>query len=728
MAVWGEVAVLVKGRVVGVVFAQELSRLLAGSGWTAAFLADEAKVSRSYLSKLLRGTQSPSAAVARALDAALGAGGALAMLREVSEVPRPAQLPAAPLRWVGRTAEFARMDAALEQSQEARAPVVVSVDGPPGVGKTGLALTWAQSVAARFPDGQLYVDLCGYSPGGRATPPGEVLEGFLVALGLPAGQVPPRWEQRAAAFRTLVRGRRLVVVLDNAADADQVEPLLPGSEGCGCVVVVTSRSTLAGLAVRHDAVGIALDPLPLDEATALAEALVGSDRAWAEPAALRRVVAGCDRLPLAVRIAGQRIAGQRGATIAELVEGWSDEAARLDTLTADATTGVRAALSWSYRALPDPAARMFRLVGLVGPHRGRTIGGEAAAALAGVDPGRARRLLAVVAGTHLIEEGDRPGRFYLHDLLRAYAVERCTAEDTAQAREAAVGRVCAWYLHTAVRACRALAPSRFSPLRPVPLPEGAEPLGFTDDAAAMRWLDTELAAIPAVVELARRSGWREAAWQLPVALFDYFQIRKPWHVWVRTHEAAEQAAAEVGDRAALGWVLTNLAEAWRGQRAFARSGELYEKAIALRRAGEGVHGLAWALGGAAFLEVDRGQAAAEDGDRAEAERCFAVAGERAREAAGLFEQVGDVEGQAVMRATLGDIDRAQGRLEHAAAGLRRALELLGEVGHDYARAMAEARLAAVEAARGRRARPTCCWAEPVTGSGRCGNGGTWPRC
>jgi DNA-binding SARP family transcriptional activator len=334
----------------------------------------------------------------------------------------PRQLPAAVAHFTGRPAELSALTRQLDRPVGPSGTVTIwTIVGTAGIGKTALALHWAHRVADRFPDGQLYANLRGFGP--RVTPaaPGEVIRGFLGALGVPAAGLPARLEAQAARYRSLLAGRSMLVVLDNARDAEQVRPLLPGSPGC--VVVVTSRNQLTGLVVAEGAYPLRLD-LPSEEnAAELLARRLGPARVSREPGAAAELIGLCGRLPLALAVVAGRAASRPDVPLDRIVA--ELRVARLDALvTGEAATDLRAVLSWSYSGLTAPAAAMFRLLGL---RSGLDITVASAASLARMDLREARAALAELARAHLIEE-QAPGQFALDELLRAYAVERASAE------------------------------------------------------------------------------------------------------------------------------------------------------------------------------------------------------------------------------------------------------------------------------------------------------------
>ncbi|MET8846340.1 tetratricopeptide repeat protein [Amycolatopsis sp. NPDC004625] len=370
------------------------------------------------------------------------------------EVPR--QLPPSIRDFTGRADHVAALDALLPAADEGAsgAVVITAVDGTAGIGKTTLAVWWAHRVQSRFPDGTLHVNLRGYGTGDPATP-GEVLEGFLRALGLRAEQIPVGTEAQAGLFRSLAAGRRMLIVLDNANHADQVRPLLPGTPGC--VVVVTSRESLTGLVVTEAATRLTLDLLPQDDAVKLVAGILGPARAAAEPDAVRDLVRYCGRLPLALRIAASQVAPPH-VTVGDVVAELSDERVRLDALSQDGDdrAAVRAVFDWSYQRLPAGHARVFRRLGL---HPGEDFCVEAAAAVAGLELPEAKRVLAALARAHVIEPAAGRQRYRFHDLLRAHAVDRTGRDDSPAEVDRARRALLMWYAHHAKTALGILFPA-----------------------------------------------------------------------------------------------------------------------------------------------------------------------------------------------------------------------------------------------------------------------------
>lgn len=335
----------------------------------------------------------------------------------VAARPVPTQLPAAPYGFVGRAESVARLDATLTDDQQSTAITSVAMSGTAGVGKSALAVHWARRVVEQFPDGHLYANLGGFGPDPEPVPPGDVLPGFIEALGGRPERVPAGLADRAGAYRSLLAGKRVLVVLDNARDADQVRPLLPGSPGCH--VVVTSRDPLLGLVATEAAHPLKLDLLTPSEARAMLSRRLGADRLAAEPQATEELIACCARLPLALAVVGARAAinptQSLAALAAQLAGGRILDALHDD----DPSTDLRTVFSWSYRTLGSRAARLFAALGT----RGRTEADLAAVtAIAGEAPDHVRRSLDELVRAHLVTETS-PRRYGMHTLLHAYAEE-----------------------------------------------------------------------------------------------------------------------------------------------------------------------------------------------------------------------------------------------------------------------------------------------------------------
>ena len=456
----------------------------------------------------------------------------------------PRQLPGSVRQFVGREAELAVLTGLLECAGGTPVAAVISaIGGTAGVGKTALAVYWAHQVADRFPDGQLYVNLRGYDPG-PPMPASDALAGFLRALGMAGPDIPGDADERAAAYRSLLAGQRMLVVLDNAREAGQVRPLLPGSPGC--VTLVTSRDALAGLVAGDGAVRLDVDLLPLSEAVSLLRGLIGT-RVDEDLTAALALARQCCGLPLALRVAAELAAARPDVPLAGLAAELADLQQRLDALETggDERTAVRAVLSWSYQYLGPPAARMFRLLGL---HPGPDTTVPAAASLAGVPPLQAQRALGELIRAHLINE-HLPGRYACHDLLRAFAAEQAHAIDDQAACRAAIGRVLDHYLHTAHAADLLLNPARDQISLPAPADE-VRPQRLRDHGQALEWFRAEHKVLLAALTVAADTGFDTQTWQLAWTTVDFFEFLGHWHDWIATQHAAIAATQRLADQAA----------------------------------------------------------------------------------------------------------------------------------------------------------------------------------
>ena len=545
--------------------AAKLMVALAGSGERAAALSLFAAVSHRLADEL--GVE-PSAELRDTH---------LRILRQEQVVrradPRPRQLPSAVPGFTGRAAHLARLDALLprEGSGQGTAVVISAIDGTAGVGKTALAVHWAHRVAHRFPDGQLYVNLRGFDPTGPV-PPDEAVRGFLDALHVPAQRMPVGLDAQAALYRSLLAGRRMLVVLDNARDADQVRPLLPGSPGC--LVIVTSRNQLGGLVAAEGAHPVPLDLLDPADAAQLLVRRLGAERVAAEPEALATIVQACAGLPLALVIVAARAATRPGLSLAVLAGELTRARGGLDAFSgADPATDVRAVFSWSYRALSEPAGRLFRMLGL---HPGTDLAMPAAASLAGAPAAEVRPLLAELVRARLVAE-HTPGRYAFHDLLRAYAAELAAETDPPEERQAALQRMFDHYLHTAYTADARLNPHRDKITRTAAVP-GVTIYEVGDQRQALAWFAGEHATLLAVVERAAAAGYDTHTWQLAWAITTYLDRQGHWHDWAAVQDLALKAARRLGDR-------PDEADAHRGlARAYARVGRFIDAHVHYWRA------------------------------------------------------------------------------------------------------------------------------------------------
>jgi DNA-binding SARP family transcriptional activator/tetratricopeptide (TPR) repeat protein len=465
---------------------------------------------------------------------------------EVAGLGVPAQLPLDAQGFSGRRDELGILQdtlSARSAGPDETVPIVI-ISGTAGIGKTALAVRFGRQVAKRFGDGQLYVNLHGLDPGTPPMEPAEVLRFFLDALGVPPHRIPAGTEGRAALYRSLLDGKRMLIVLDNARDVVQVRPLLPGAPGS--LVMVTSRHEMTGLVAAEGAVPVTLDVLSDGEAREMLARRLGQDRAAAEPEAADEIISSCARLPLALGIAIGRAAARPKRSLAELAAELRDARGRLDVLEADAATNVRAVFSWSYDQLSETAAKMFRLLGL---HPGPDISLSAAASLAGMTRAEAGAALRELTRSHLVAE-NLPARFTFHDLLRAYAADQAERHDSEQERRAAVHRVLDHYLHTAMAASQRFSPFR-SALRLTSPQPGVLPADVTDKDQAMAWFDAEVAVLLALIGYADADRFDVHAWQIAWTLGPFFHRRGRWRDYAATGETALAAARRLDDTLAL---------------------------------------------------------------------------------------------------------------------------------------------------------------------------------
>ncbi|MGH3418497.1 MAG: ATP-binding protein, partial [Streptosporangiaceae bacterium] len=454
---------------------------------------------------------------------------------------------------------------------------IALVAGSGGLGKTSLAVHAAHRVRTSFPDGQLYVDLLGAT----AAPllPGDVLARFLRDLGVDGRDIPVDEDERAARYRTTLARRRMLVVLDNARDAAQVRPLLPGS--ASSAVLVTTRSRMPDLASTKL---VDLHVLADDEALQLFVKVVGEERAAAEPEATAELLDACAGLPLAIRICAARLVTRSGWTIRAMAGRLHDEHRRLDEMRAG-DLAVRASFQVSFASLPpstdkqgiDPA-RAFCLLGL---WQGPSISSVAAAALFGIPEYAAADALEVLVDTHLLESV-ATDRYRFHDLLRVYAAERAADDLSAAERDAALTRLLTWYMRTADAAGTAVSPRRYNIALDAAAGDDVPPLSFATSEEALAWYDDERANLVVATRQAAGSGWHEIAWRLPAPLFSIFNSRGNWADCIATNRIALDNARQIGNRQGEAWILNNLGDAL-GVTRQSEGIDCLERSLAIRR-------------------------------------------------------------------------------------------------------------------------------------------------
>jgi DNA-binding SARP family transcriptional activator len=693
---------------------------------------------------------------------------ATAALHQPASAGRPRQLPPDVDDFTGREAAVAEVRQLLE-AERATAIVISAIAGKAGVGKTALAVRVAHRLRPRFADGQLYVNLRGAEA--QALDPAEVLAGFLRALGVEGALVAEGLEERVRQYRSRLADRRVLVVLDDAADEAQVRPLLPASPGCAALV--TSRSRLNGLEAAHP---LTLEVLEADQAVALLAKLAGPGRVAAEPQAAAAIVRLCGWLPLAVRIAGARLASRPQWRLALLAERLGDERRRLDELvTGDLE--VRASVALSYHGRGRKERRLFRRLGLpVAP----SFPAWVAAALLGVELAEAEVLLEGLVDAQLVEAAgeDQAGqlRYRLHDLLRLYARERLHAEEPARPRRASLERLLGAYLTLAEGAATVLEPSgleRYAS-NPVQGQHADHPMAATVEHQPLGWLEAERPSLIAAVEQACDAGFWEFAWRLADTLGSFFQLRAHWDDWQHTHVLALAAVRRAGDRDAEGCILLSLGDlhgyryrvddaigcTQQGLAAFRGTGNRRGELQGLVSLGEirGLQGrfddatamLEQALAGLRELSmrswealalVYLGQVHCQQGRLDVALACFEqgltlirAIGDRSWEAPilrhialthnlqGRFAEadaclkqsldlvrgVGDRHGEAYVLQSLGEVDRQQGRLGRAAGCLEQSLTLARATGDRGAEANALCTLGDVRRQQGRRKEAAGC--------------------
>jgi DNA-binding SARP family transcriptional activator len=610
-------------------------------------------------------------------DPALEAPPQPAQARAASAPSAPRQLPAPVAQFVGRQQELATLTGLLDAAGTGRsgAIVICAISGTAGVGKTALAVHWAHRVSDRFPDGQLYVNLRGYDPSPAVTT-AEALAGFLRALGVPAEDIAAETSDRAAQFRSLLSGRRILLVLDNARSAEQVRLLLPGSQSCAAVV--TSRDALAGLVARDGASRLELDLLPLDDAVGLLGRLIGS-RVAADESAAAALADRCSRLPLALRLAAELALARPATTLAELADELADQQRRLDLLAAggDLSTAVRAVFSWSLRHLDADTARAFRWLGL---HPGPEFDAYAVAALTGATLPAAGQMLTGLARAHLVQ-GLAPGRYTMHDLLRSYAAELAADEDDAGQR-AAVTRLLDYYLRTAGAAMDVLLPAEHD--RRPQLPPSSTPAPPTASREQARaWLDTERAVLVATASYSAQHDWPRYAIGLADTVFRYLDVGGHYLEAFAIYRSAHTAAARACDRAAEARALSHLGAVELRQGGYDAAVGHYEQALELFRLVGERTAEARMLGNLGLIHFQQGR--------------YRTAAGALEQALTLFRDLGDVTDEAHALSGLARMDLRQGRYAKADERLQRALELYRQIGEGAlaAYALASAGLASL---------------------------------
>ena len=513
----------------------------------------------------------------------------------------PGQLPGVVADFVGRTGYLDQLDI-LTKDGETPAPVVVtSIAGMAGVGKTALALQWAHRARDRFPDGQIYLDLRGHAAG-PAMRPIEAHTLILRALGVPSDQIPVGFDEACGLYRTTLRDRRVLILLDNAHDANQVRPLLPVHPS---MAVVTSRNRLTGLVARDGARRLSLDVFTAAESVALLTRMLGEPRARREPAQLSALAEACGYLPLALRIAAANLADEPARAVADYVAAFHTGRPLTSLEIADdPQASVRIAFELSYDALKPHVRWLFRVLGL---HPGPHVTPHTAAALAGVTVPQAREMLATLAAAHLLRN-PRPDQYGFHDLLRSYAGDLVHREDGRSEREAASRRLYDLYLHALDSAAEILFPHHVRIPAPKPRPDSHR-LTFRTDDAAVTWLDAE---IPNLVAACRWAAERSlpSAWLLADRLRGYFWIRRRTAEWLVTAEAGLAAATARDDLQGLAAAHLSLGLAYRGSANYPQAVTHLDASLSASRRTGWPEAQAAALGSLAVIRAEKGETTA----------------------------------------------------------------------------------------------------------------------
>ncbi|MEJ3743993.1 BTAD domain-containing putative transcriptional regulator [Actinomycetes bacterium KLBMP 9797] len=636
------------------------------------------------------------------------------VLSPARSVPR--QLPAPPARFVGRADELARVGRAVTQNSDVDNQLtVVAISGPGGIGKSWLALRWAGDNLDRFPDGQLYVNLRGFDPAAEPMPPAAALRGFLDALGVPPATMPADVDALAGRFRSMVAGRRMLIVLDNARDTAQVLPLLPGV-GAG-TVLVTSRASLTGLVIGHGALPVGVGLLPAAEAGRLLTGVVGQ-RVTAEPDSAAAILDHCGGLPLALSIAAARAVTHPELPLAVFAQQLRDATTRLDSLdTDDLTTNLRAVFAASCRVLTPDAARVFALLGVPA---GPDIGAAAVASLAGLPPGRCHAVLRELTDAHLVAQ-QAPDRYRLHDLVRLYAAER---DEPTVDRRAALGRLLDHYAYLAEAADRMRDPE-----------EPVAPGTFANRDQAVAWFRAEHDVLVTLCGQAAATGFDRHACRLAFSLRHHLDDGGHWDELATVQHAALAAARRLADRAAEAHASDCLARAYARTRRLDEAEPHYRQAVDIFRALGDAAGEARAQRGLGGLCARRGQHTAAAAHNQRALDLYRAVGDhtgqamalnnaawlsvqrddfpdalaRCEEALALLASGSGRGAAAATWDTLGSVHQRRGDYQQAAACYQRSVEISRELGERFNEADTLCRLAEARRVTGDHAAARAAW-------------------
>ena len=615
----------------------------------------------------------------------------------------PAQLPSTIAGFTGRRHEIADLDARLASTRHADswpAVVISAVSGTAGIGKTALAVQWAHQVADRFPDGQLFANLRGFDPSRPPAEPSAVLRGFLEALGASTGRIPDDLDAQAGLFRSMLADRRVLVVLDNARDSDQVRPLLPGAPGC--LAVVTSRNRLASLAALEGAHLVPLDLLTPAEARELLARRLGRDRVETGDRAVDEIIAACAGLPLALAIVAGRVASRPYLPLAAVAAELRAAAGTLDAIRGeDTATDLRAVFSWSVDALSPTAARLFRLLGL---HPGPDLTAPAATSLAAQSPEQCAAALAELVGAHLVGE-PVPGRYTLHDLLRAYAAELVELDAETDKHDAR-RRMFDHYLQTAHAGAQQMGPLMESITLPEPGP-GVVPEQLLDENQAMTWFRAEHAVLMAVVEEAAAHGFARHAWRLAWSLDTPLHRAGRWRDEVRVHTVGAESAQAAGETAAAATVTLLLGRGLSELRQWDAAEQAALEALRLYRERGDARLEAHALIYVGEIALERGRT----------DQGVAITG-RAVE---LCQEIGEQLGLGAALANLAEAHYERGEYQHAHDLAHQALDVLGQTGNREGTISSWLTLGDVERDTGKNTRALHCYGTAARLSREVGN-------
>ena len=652
-------------------FAGLLRQLRDGAGLTQEELAEAARLSARSVSDLERGVNLTAAARGR-----VPAGQVLAVGEGAAAAAATRTLPRDIASFTGRAAELAQLAGAVTAAAAGGGVVGIhAIGGMAGIGKTAFAVHAAHRLAEQFPDGQFFLPLHAHTPGQRPVDPADALASLLLTAGAGAQQIPPGLAARAGRWRDFLAGKKVLLLLDDAASHEQVTPLLPGTGGS--VVLITSRRHLTALA---DAAAISLDTLAPGEAAALLGRLAGRPDLGSGAGPAAEITRLCGYLPLAIGMLARQLHHHPAWTAADLAADLAAAAARLELMRAE-NLSVAAAFDLSYQDLTEGQQRLFRRLGV---HPGPDIDAYAAAALDGTDLAAARRHLDGLYDHYLLAEPAR-GRYRLHDLLAEHARALAFAGDPADA-DAAAGRLLDYYAHTAAAAGRHIATRNTVMVRPPPGEPPAVAPQVSTASRASAWLDAEWANLHAAAAYAAASGRPGHAIAIPAAISGFLFARGHWDQSASLHRAALAAAGQAGDRAGQGGALNELGILQRMTGGYPAAAASMTRALAIFRDIGHRLGQAMATGNLGFVQTLMGD--------------YPAASTSLEQALGMFRSLGDRHGQAMAFLNLGEVQLRMGDYPAATASCQQALDMFGDLGHRLGQAGATGNLGLVQARTG----------------------------